>query len=539
MNKRLKRFLCIVIGATVSTSIFVGCASKKGDTEAGTGNNSTLSAKDFKYPVSSNDKLTYWVQLNGVVSPSAKTLNETEWAKEMEKQTGIKVEYIHPAQGQEQEQFNLLVASGELPDIVEYGWTGFPGGPDKAIEDEVIVKLNDPIAKYAPNFTKYLKDNPDVAKEIKTDAGSNFYFPFIRGEDVLTVFAGPILRADWLKELNLEVPTTIDEWEKVLRAFKEKKGVPAPLTIQYTGDDHVGRFHAFSGAYGITLGYYLDNGKVKYGSMSPEYKEFLTLFNRWYKDGLLDKNYFTTDSKILGSNMLTGKSGAGIGFAGGSIGGWLKAAKEEGYDLVAAPYPTLKKGDKPEFGQKDPKVKGLGAAISKACKNVELAVRLLDFGYSPAGEMLNNFGTEGVSYKMENGYPKYTDVIMKNPDKLSISQALGKYARSSYSGVFVQRKEYIEQFYELKQQQDALRIWSDTNMAKHMLPNITPSQAEADELAKIDNDINTYVSEMRTKFIMGLEPLSNYDKYLEQLKKMNIDKAIKIRQDALERYNKR
>jgi putative aldouronate transport system substrate-binding protein len=538
MNKRSKRFLCAIIGAAVSASIFAGCTAKKSSTEVETGSNST-SAKDFKYPVDSKEKLTYWVQLNGVVSPSAKTLNETEWAKEMEKQTGIKVEYIHPAQGQEKEQFNLLVASGELPDIVEWGWSGFSGGPDRAIEDEVIIKLNDPIAKYAPNFTKYLKDNPDVAKEIKTDAGSNYYFPFIRGEEILTVFAGPLLRADWLKELNLEVPTTIDEWEKVLRAFKEKKGVPAPLTMQYSGDDHLGRFHPFSGAYGITLGYYLDNGKIKHGAISPEYKEFLTLFNKWYKDGLLDKNYFTTDSKILGSNMLTGKSGAAIGFAGGSIGGWLKAAKDPGYDLVAAPYPTLKKGDKPEFGQKDPKVKGMGAAISKASKNVELAVRLLDFGYSPAGEMINNFGTEGVSYKMENGYPKYTDVIMKNPDKLSISQALGKYARSSYSGVFVQRKEYIEQFYELNQQKDALNTWSNTNMAKHMVPNITPSQAEADELSKIDNDIDTYISEMRTKFIMGTEPLSNYDKYLEQLKKMNIEKAIKIRQDALERYNKR
>lgn len=32
---------------------------------------------------------------------------------------------------------------------------------------------------------------------------------------------GAYLRADWLKELNLEVLETIDEWETVLTAFKE------------------------------------------------------------------------------------------------------------------------------------------------------------------------------------------------------------------------------------------------------------------------------------------------------------------------------
>ena len=45
------------------------------------------------------------------------------------------------------------------------------------------------------------------------------------------MFSGPILRKDWLDELGLEVPETIDEWENVLAQFKEKKGATAPLTI--------------------------------------------------------------------------------------------------------------------------------------------------------------------------------------------------------------------------------------------------------------------------------------------------------------------
>ncbi|MDQ1911561.1 hypothetical protein RAC89_14110 [Paenibacillus sp. GD4] len=44
---------------------------------------------------------------------------------------------------------------------------------------------------------------------------------------------------------------------------------------------------------------------------------------------------------------------------------------------------------------------------------------------------------------------------------------------------------------------------------------------------------------MLFKFIMGVEPVENFDKYRERLKKMNIEKAISMKQAALDRYNKR
>ena len=46
-----------------------------------------------------------------------------------------------------------------------------------------------------------------------------------------SVQSGPIIRADWLEELGLEVPQTIDDWTNVLTAFKEQKGAQAPLTF--------------------------------------------------------------------------------------------------------------------------------------------------------------------------------------------------------------------------------------------------------------------------------------------------------------------
>lgn len=534
MNKnKISMIVTSILGIAMFGSLMTGCSKKAEDNSAG----KKIASGEVTYPIETDVTLKYWVALNPNASAVNKSLNDTEYAKKLIEKTGIKVEFIHPAQGQEAEQFNLLIASGDMPDIVEHTWiSSYPGGAEKAMQDDVILKLNDIIDKYAPNYNKYLKDNPDVAKLLRTDSGSYFMFPFLRGDDKLTTSYGPILRADWLKELGLSAPTTVSEWETVLRAFKEKKGAAAPLTFSKVIPNGF-----VSGAFGVDKSYYMMDGKVKFGPLEPGYKDYIQTMATWYKEGLLDKNFATLDLKGVNANMTSGKSGATLGYLGSAMGAYLQAAQPTNpqYDLAATSYPTKNKGETPIFAQKDFKVQGMGAIISVNSKNKEIAARLLDYGYSKEGNMLYNFGTEGVSYNMENNYPKYTEAVTKDPGKLSMAQALSKYARASYSGPFVQNKEYIEQLYTYQQQLDALNVWSKADAYKTKLPLLTPTPEESAEISKIDSEVGTYLDEMTLKFIMGTAPMSDYDKFVEQIKKLNVEKAIELKQKALDRYNKR
>ena len=92
------------------------------------------------------------------------------------------MEYIHPNDQQTAEQFNLMIASDELPDVIEYDWTGrsagsYPGGPEKAIQDGVILELNDLIDQYAPNLKKNLKRIRCLIKWSRQTAANIMYFP--------------------------------------------------------------------------------------------------------------------------------------------------------------------------------------------------------------------------------------------------------------------------------------------------------------------------------------------------------------------------
>ena len=105
----------------------------------------------ISYPLQNAPKLTYWVGLNGNVSGRSAKLNDTWFAQGLIEKTGIEVEFIHPAAGQGTEQFNLMLASRTMTDIVEHSWVsptaGYAAGMDTAIRNGFAYTLNSKMAE--------------------------------------------------------------------------------------------------------------------------------------------------------------------------------------------------------------------------------------------------------------------------------------------------------------------------------------------------------------------------------------------------------
>lgn len=488
-----------------------------------------------KETASTGGQLSYWMEINENITANVSTFAETEYAKALEKATGVKVDYKHPAIGQGAEQFNLLLASGDLPDIIEYGWFEFPGGPGKAIKDGYIVALNDYIDEYAPNLKKYLEEHPEVDKMIKTDEGEYYCFPFIRGDEKLLLSAGPIVRVDLLEKLGIENPVTYDDWYNMLKKFKEA-GVEIPLSFNATNTNEI---NSLLGMFGAASSYYIENGTVKFGPLEKEFKNTLMMLNKWYSEGLYDKNFTTSDAKIRESNVLLGKVGVTYGSGGGQLGKWIQAlGADSDIKLGTLPYPVEKEGDYSKTKSISSMFPGNGAAITTACKDIPAAVKYLDFLYGEEGHRLVNFGIEGESYEMVDGVPTYTEKITKNPEGLSMSQAMSMYMRSYSGGPFVQDVGYIEQYYAFDEQKQALVNWclGNTYRQEFSIPKILCTTDEASEMATITNNVNTYRDTMVLKFITGTESFDNYDKFLNQIKSLKIDRALEIQQSAYERY---
>lgn len=497
--------------------------------------------------------LSYWLPFSSTL---IKSLDENIVYQEMEKKTGIKIEFINPPVGQETDNFNLLVSSGDLPDII-YD-QGYKGGGNKAIEDNVYIKLNDKLEEYAPNYLKVMDLNPEIARQCKEDDGTIWSFQCIQ-LDREPAYIGPAIRQDYLDKVGLKMPETIDDWTNVLTAFRDELKLESPIVFPI--DACFDNSGVLSGTYGASTNFLNKDGKVVYGPIEPGFKDFLSTMNKWYKDGLLDRDFATRDSKSLEAQITSGKTGGNFAALYGAFSVYQSAGKatDPQFNIVAAPYPVLNPGDDPSktlhIRQKNEYVRTGDRAISTHCKNVEAAMRWLDYGYTDEGYMLFNYGIEGTTYTWEDGetekkggptffppsmterikkqHPQFTDLLIKNPDGIDFWTLIDKY-KVHYTSCLRNPMSY----YNEDNVYEAMDIWSRPG-DDYIMPAVSLTDSENKAMADILNKVDTYRKEMMAKFIIGEEPISNFEKYAAQIKELGIEDAIKIQQDALERYKNR
>jgi putative aldouronate transport system substrate-binding protein len=529
MNKRFK-LITIVLLASVMTSVVTGCGNtKKTSTEE------KQAPKDLTF--------TWWGRNFG--SGELANAGEAACIKEIEKKTGVKIQWQHPAAGtNENEQLNLIIASNQLPDLIFANWSSLPGGMSKYIGSKSIISLNTYIDKYAPNYKKALEKYPEAKKQAKLDDGTLPAFFTLNGFTSAT--SGLVMRQDWLTKLNLKAPTTMDEWYTTLKAIKDgdPNGNGKKDEIPWSEYKDSSMWQRFAPAYGFVNSMYKDptTGKAAYGPLNPQYKEFISTMAKWYKEGLIDQEFASNDKKSFEAKIQGNIAGASYLAVGGGIGIYTAAARAKTPSFTLQPLENIKGANGKTYGIADltSAVGGYSLAITNACKYPVEAVKMCDFFYSEEGQDLIGWGIEGKSYTIINGKKQFTDAILKDPSGKSPVQAGLHYAFPTYG--FPPRVMEFEPYSQinltLPEQKLSNDIWSkpDTNL---YLPPVQFTTEESANVATIMNDVGTYKSEMELKFIMGAEPLTKIDEFVNKLKSMHIQEAIDIYQKAYDRYNAR
>ncbi len=488
-----------------------------------------------KLPVTKEPRtITVW---RGFSSTVMQGLDECEVFKEMEKRTGVHVEFIYPTVGQEADNYNLRIASDDLPHIFSTP-PEYKGGYQKAITDGVYLEMTDSYNKGLMPNIKWLRENNEaIGKDMVDDEGRMCFFPMI---DIVPTdpWSGLWVRQDWLDKLGLEQPKTIDDWDKMLRAMKDAKGV-APLAMNVTQWYGVATNFMFVGSYEAGYEWINKDGKAEYGPILPGYKSWLEKMNQWYKDGLLDPDFATRDYESYNANVANGKIG-GFGLAYGELGQILLTGKAQDPDFSLKPVlqPTSYEGQTIHLHQDNSTVRGDKEFFTTKLVEdglVDVAAAWKDYWYSQDGGDLCSYGPEGVSYKWKDDgeyewiYPKLKEDASLDFWTLYPLFKLHNWGYLRNSAAYEFEPEVVE----------CINLW-DTQDSSWLVPdNISPTADESTELASIMTDVNTYRDEMTLKFIMGQEDLANFDKFVDTIKGMNIDKAIELKTASIQRYAKR
>lgn len=547
--------LCAVVCLTIS--FMGGCGSKTSDTGAPEGGAAQEAAGGTSGGTEGNGaegkKLTYWTNMDSSrIAPTTDNYGNILCYQEMAKNTGIQVEFIHPPIGQEADAFSLLMASGEYPDMIYYDWGNkVSGGADKAIEDGVILRLNELIEEKCPNLRGFLDEHPEVEAAMTTD-GRNIYcfpnlYPYYTENPKIICIRGNQVRKDWLAELGLEAPETIEEWHKVLTAFKEKgtneNGEEIIPMVSRKLSTRSSMVRTFANAWnGLDYDFYVQDGTVKFGPMEPEFKEYLQTMSNWYAEGLIAPEFSTYGDKEHDALITSGRAGVWHSGLGAGMGVYISALGNDDTKVGGVKFPVVNKGDTPKFNNASnfPFI-GIGVAITSSCKDVDAACKWLDYHYSDEGDMLLNWGVEGVSYELdEEGNPHFTDQVLNDPDGLSVDVAIGKYAMVAQMEAYKQSDEvYAVRMWKWPAQQEASKNWDATDFGDRYPLTVSMTPEEGAEFAAIMSDIETYRDENVIRYILGTESFEHYDQFVETIRSMNIDRAIAIKQAAYDRLQER
>ncbi|MDR1914137.1 MAG: extracellular solute-binding protein [Clostridiales bacterium] len=518
---------------TTATEAPIGDETAGAPTEVASG---SIERVDYELPlVSEPFTIHIWAPTSAGIQKTMTNLNESYYYQELEKRTGVSVEFTHPALGEELNAFNLLINSGQYPDIVELqpGLT-YPGGLDKGIADGVILRLNDLIESSAPNYKYFLETIPITQKEASTNEGNYAAFYSISVDGPQPPWMGMVVRKDWLDSLNMEVPVTFDDWHTMLTAFKEEKGAIAPMMLQNYGYVPLDIFH---GGYGFanSAEYFQIDNVIHYAPLEEGHREYVQMMNQWFTEGLIDQDFASKEDFTPAKDYTTtGKAGA-FWEMYHVISSNYDMATEEGYELIAVAAPSKTAGEQLHVRQTNTTTGMVSWALTSAASDPEKIVKWIDYGYSPEGDILAAYGVEGVSMEIgSDGKPAFNELIYANPDGLSFSEAYNYYAKHGGAVAYHWDREYAGQ---PDVNLNAQPIWMSNADGDWMLPPITLSTEEGTEHAQIYTDIQTYTREMVVKFITGQESLENYDQYVEQLKSMGIERCMEIQQAALDRFN--
>ena len=486
----------------------------------------------------SEEKITlkFWYPIGAENLGNMKDYNDNEVFQKMEELTNIHIEWINPVAGTEKESFNLMFASNDLPDLLytsnKYQYSA---GPEAAVEDGYYLDLTELAPQYAPNYMKIIEENPQLQKITVTDSGTRWGFNFIYKNGRLGNF-GPAIRADLLEKVNMDVPVTYDDWYNVLKAFKTELGIEAPLFMYY---DSASQNNSFLTGYNTARAFFQDNGTVKYGPIESGFQEYIEMMAKWYAEGLIDANFSIRTSDTPDDELvLNDKIGAWETFASwcGTEYYPSRGAKNEDFNLVAAPIPVKNAGDETHLRNRDLQVNNMSIAISANTKYPTEAIRWMDFFYGVEGSLMQNYGLEeGRTYIVDaDGNCRWSELITNNPDGMTKNEARTKYTTLN---AFYEDYTRVTSSWSDEQKQ-AQQVWV-ASKDDGVIPNeLTMTAEENQEYASIMSEIQTFVDEQAVKMIMGTSQMS-YDDFVKEIKAMGIDKAITIYQNALDRYNNR
>ena len=445
--------------------------------------------------------------------------------KEMEKAAGASFNIIPVPDSNMGAKQSTILASGEIPDLMfsstnsyslmmEYGPKGLFMPVDQYFDN-------------MPNLKKWIARYPEFTK-IMSAADKHIYgFPIIN--DFQEFKIGLNIREDLLDGMKASDINTLDDLYNVLTILKNKKG-----NAPWVARDEAPFLEYIAPIFGTGRFVYYNpkQDKFNFGPTEENFKLMINFLAKCYKDGLLHKDAMVMRDQVM-EQMLVGDK-AYFYIDNMMTCGFFTPDTTKPFVSILPPkvngerhYGTVNRGsvayDRIWF-------------VSAKTKYVDNIIKLVDWGYGKEGYETLNWGKEGETYtRNSDGTKKWLIKIHTiNSDSNKSLYDYGIYR--NFFNTFVWDKESYEVGWLGDYFKNALKLYSDNGVVPPQTPAIVLTQDEIEAKKILEQSLSTYTEENVSKFIMGVSPMSEWEKFIEKLKGMKIEELLKLYDDSYERY---
>lgn len=374
----------------------------------------------------------------------------------------------------QQDKMNLMLASGEVPDVCTILTDDISIGiANKWADAGLIVSMDEALKSY-PNFQKYgdVKFNKSVYANKKD--GKMYMIPGNPAAQpgIATLNLGPIIREDWLKKVGKSVPKTTDELYEVLKLFKQKIGKVDGKSIIPAS------FNNFRQIFGYTYthNWYKispDNKRLDWYFNMPEIQGYTTFMNKLYLDGLLDKEVITQKDDMFFAKLNSGR----VGFTYVVIP-WLDSAnnalRAKDKNARFIPCPIIREKGKPVPNiQASSVAQYTGVTVSKKFAsqkgNLDRLMKYLKWNATAEGAFTLQCGPIGVFKELNENTGFWVDTAEVKAEKLQANNTFSQNSGVAYYNLlYYPTKPLKVDMGFSKEVQMAQTVWAEGNQPDNL-----------------------------------------------------------------------
>lgn len=505
----------------------------------------------ISYPLAGDNTISMWYYIPRYVEYVDSNYNFNAIGA-AEAATGVKLEFVEVGDSTAAEQFNLMVASGEMPDLIpasEY----YTSGLTMAYEEDIILDINDYAQEYMPNYAAVFDTLPEKTQSEALSDGMMLAFRIIA--DGSYSGNGFVTRKDWMDELGVQWADdsliSLDDFTEYLRAIHSTYDTTytyymtnGVIELQAAFDTSIPALVSDGFMTFVTSSIFREGDTVKSGWITDGYREYLEWIRMMMEEGVLYEDFLAMENSKLVMNEYCGTGNTGVWTANADkIEETAVYATEDDYGVAAVPNVTADP-TQPYVWLQDVSLvsTNVGFSISTSCTQPELVCQWMNYFWTTDGYYLANYGVEGESYHMENGeaifdWDQPVTMTGRNAPNAEMAQQL--FTMMRFTSFYSDHDRLLPTFPDSAIK--AIEVWTADGTDERYYPAALQSSftvEENAEIAKYEPDMLTYAQEVCLKFMTGETEITDaaWNEYVATMENMGINEIIAVYQDVYDQH---